>query len=155
MASAQRHRPKPWVQAKRKVPVSSSLASTGAPTNAPISAGTTCSRMAGIDMLSHVPLNVVARSWQAGEPAGWQAVAAAQAWCTDMPAIHSHTASAPSSKATPASAIRCWRQVIPAIRRHGTGRSLASSSSGRAGMVSAVIAPPPTWSRASGGAAVD
>ena len=43
LASVQRHRPKPWVQAYRNVPVSSSRASTGAPTNAPISAGTACS----------------------------------------------------------------------------------------------------------------
>ena len=42
LASAQRHRPKPWVQANRKVPVSSSRASTGAPANAPISTGTNC-----------------------------------------------------------------------------------------------------------------
>src|SRR5690242_13883663 len=32
---AQRDRPMPWVQANRKVPVSSSRASTGAPANAP------------------------------------------------------------------------------------------------------------------------
>ena len=44
LAAAQRARPKPWVQMNRNVPVSSSRASTGAPTNAPISTGTSCSR---------------------------------------------------------------------------------------------------------------
>ena len=44
LPSVQRHRPMPWVQANRKVPVSSSRASTGAPANAPISAGTACRR---------------------------------------------------------------------------------------------------------------
>ncbi len=40
-AMVHRERPKPWVHAYRKVPVSSSLASSGAPVNAPISAGIT------------------------------------------------------------------------------------------------------------------
>ena len=43
LASVQRRRPKPWVHAYRKVPVSSSRARSGAPRNAPISAGTACS----------------------------------------------------------------------------------------------------------------
>ena len=76
LASAQRHRPKPWVQANRKVPVSSSLASTGAPTNAPISTGTTC-RMTPFATKVSMPLKVLTRFWQAGEAAGWQAIAAA------------------------------------------------------------------------------
>ena len=45
LAIANRARPKPWVQAYRKVPVSSSRASTGAPANAPISTGTSCIKM--------------------------------------------------------------------------------------------------------------
>src|SRR6516225_9893627 len=71
LATVQRVRPKPWVQAYRKVPVSSSRASTGAPTNAPISAGTACSRtgitsVPGLLML----LNIIA---QASEVVGRQA----------------------------------------------------------------------------------
>jgi len=46
LARVQRARPKPWVQAYRKVPVSSSRARTGATANAPSSAGTTCSKTA-------------------------------------------------------------------------------------------------------------
>ena len=41
---AQRVRPHPWVQANRNVPVSSSRASTGPPTNTPTSTGTTCKK---------------------------------------------------------------------------------------------------------------
>ena len=37
-------RPVPWVQANRNVPVSSSLASSGAPANTPTNSGTTCMR---------------------------------------------------------------------------------------------------------------
>ena len=76
MASDQRHRPKPWVQAYRKVPVSISLASSGAPTNAPISAGSAC-RMTPFDRKPYEPLKVLTVSWQAGEPAGRQATAVA------------------------------------------------------------------------------
>src|SRR5260370_22686753 len=75
LASVQRHRPKPWVQAYRKVPVSSSRASTGAPTNAPISAGTTCSRAA--IAVDDALLTLLSRVSQAGELAGRQAAAAA------------------------------------------------------------------------------
>ncbi len=46
LARVQRVRPMPWVQAYRNVPVSSSRARIGAAANAPISAGTTCSKTA-------------------------------------------------------------------------------------------------------------
>ena len=73
MASVQRHRPKPWVQANRKVPVSSSRASTGAPANAPISAGTACRKtLTTIAVGPYLPVKFMA---QASELAGWQAVA--------------------------------------------------------------------------------
>ena len=70
MASVQRHRPKPWVQANRKVPLSSSRASTGAPTNAPISAGTTC-RMNPFARNPYMPLKpLTGRSRQMSLPGG-------------------------------------------------------------------------------------
>jgi len=47
-----------------------------------------------------------------------------------------------STTATPASPVRCWRQVTQPIRRHGNRRRPASSS-GMAVMVSAVISSPP------------
>ena len=63
----------PWVQAYRKVPVSSSRASTGAPANAPISAGTACRRtLTTIAVVPYLPVKFMA---QASELAGWQAVA--------------------------------------------------------------------------------
>ena len=76
LASVQRHRPKPWVQAYRKVPVSISRASTGAPANAPISAGTACS-MKPLARKPFVPSKAVTIFGQASEFAGWQAVIAA------------------------------------------------------------------------------
>jgi hypothetical protein len=48
---AERARPKPWVQAYRKVPVSSSLASTVSSANALISAGTAWNRAAATPAL--------------------------------------------------------------------------------------------------------
>ena len=60
----------PWVQAYRKVPVSSSLASTGAPVNAPISAGTACKAM--LTRIAVSPYLPVKLMLQAIELAGWQ-----------------------------------------------------------------------------------
>src|SRR5580693_3009004 len=78
LARVQRARPKPWVQAYRKVPVSSSRASTGAREKAPISAGTTCSKTA---MASAVDQCALSKSTiallQASELAGWHAATAA------------------------------------------------------------------------------
>jgi hypothetical protein len=73
LASAQRPRPKPWVQAYRKVPVSSSRASTGAPANAPISAGTACRPM--LTMIAVTPYLPVKFMAQASELAEWQSAA--------------------------------------------------------------------------------
>ena len=70
LPTVQRSRPMPWVQAYRKVPVSSSLASTGAPMNAPISTGTTCRAMlTRIALSPYLPVKLMP---QASEPAGWQ-----------------------------------------------------------------------------------
>ena len=57
LASVHRHRPKPWVQANRKVPLSNSRASNGAPRNAPTSAGTTC-KMNPFDRNPYLPLKL-------------------------------------------------------------------------------------------------
>ena len=73
MASAQRHRPKAWVQAYRKVPVSSSRASTGAPANAPIRAGTACRKI--LTIIAVMPYRPVKFMAQASVLAGWHAVA--------------------------------------------------------------------------------
>ena len=82
MASVQRHRPKPWVQAYRKVPVSISRASTGAPANAPISTGTAC-RMKPFARKPFVPSKAITIPGQASELAGWQAaIAAVWALCS-------------------------------------------------------------------------
>ncbi len=70
LPSVQRSRPMPWVQAYRKVPVSSSRASTGAPANAPISAGTACRAM--LTMIAVVPYLPVKFMAQPSELAGWQ-----------------------------------------------------------------------------------
>jgi len=73
LPSVQRSRPMPWVQANRKVPVSSSRASTGAPANAPISAGAACRKILTIIPVGpYLPVKFMA---QASELAGWQAVA--------------------------------------------------------------------------------
>ena len=60
----------PCVQAYRMVPVSSSRASTGAPMNAPISAGTACRAM--LTMITVSPYLPVKFMAQAIELAGWQ-----------------------------------------------------------------------------------
>ena len=58
----------PWVQAYRKVPVSSSRASTGAPVNAPIRAGTACRKtLTKIAVMPYRPVKFMA---QASELAG-------------------------------------------------------------------------------------
>ena len=63
LASVQRHRPKPCVQANRKVPVSSSRASNGAPANAPISAGTACRKMLTMIAVSpYLPVKFMAQA---------------------------------------------------------------------------------------------
>ena len=63
----------PWVQANRKVPVSSSRASTGAPANAPISAGTTCRKtLTTFTFTAYLPVKFMV---QASELAGWQSAA--------------------------------------------------------------------------------
>ena len=73
LPSVQRHRPMPWVQAYRKLPVSISRASTGAPANAPISAGAACRKMlTKIAVMPYLPVKFMA---QASELAGWQTVA--------------------------------------------------------------------------------
>ena len=69
----QRHRPMPWVQAYRKVPVSSSRASTGAPVNAPISGGTACRRT--LTKIAVLPYRPVKFSAQPSELAGWHPAA--------------------------------------------------------------------------------
>src|SRR6516165_1983090 len=71
LASVQRHRPKPCVQAYRNVPVSSSRASTGAPTNAPSSAGASVSKIpATTSRGTNLVLKTPADSLQAYELAG-------------------------------------------------------------------------------------
>ena len=75
LAMVHRSRPKPCVQAYRKVPVSSSLASTGAPANAPIRAGVRFTKMLMVfAIVQSVPLKLLFRAWQAFELNGWQAV---------------------------------------------------------------------------------
>ena len=74
--------------------------------------------------MPYLPVKLLISSPQASELAGWQAAAAARRGASEGRSSHRYTASAPSSAATPASAIRCWRQVTQAIRRHGTGRRL-------------------------------
>ena len=75
LATVQRTRPKPWVQAYRKVPVSSSRASTGAPAKAPISAGARFIRIRTVfPIVQSVLLKPLFRVWQASELNGWQAV---------------------------------------------------------------------------------
>src|ERR1700722_10049827 len=73
LPSVQRHRPKPWVQANRKVPVSISRASTGAPANAPITGGTTCRKaLTTLTVVEYLPMKFML---QASELAGWQETA--------------------------------------------------------------------------------
>lgn len=76
-AAVCRARPMPCVQVYRKVPVSSSLASTGAPAKAPSSAGTRFTRIPRtLPTVQSVLLNVRLRFWQASELAGWQRIRA-------------------------------------------------------------------------------
>ena len=78
LASVDRTRPKPCVQAYRNVPVSSSLASTGAPANAPISTGARFIRIRTVlAIVQSVLVSALARFSQAAAPAPWQAASTA------------------------------------------------------------------------------
>ena len=83
LATAQRTRPHPWVQANRNVPDSSSRATTGAPRNTPSSTGTTSIRLETVcappadrapvpPPPQYCPLKSCASCWHTPELAGRQ-----------------------------------------------------------------------------------